>query len=225
MIVSLHLPKTAGTSFSATLENHYGTRLLKDYTDFPINTPPPRRNRFAVQSCLEIENKDFSSADCIHGHFLPIKYLLMRDKNNATFITWIRNPVDRALSNYYFWRKTYKPENSPPLHRRVIEENWSLERFCLGPELRNLYAQFLYGFPLEYFSFIGLTEFYDEDLLYFSENFLQIHAEPKKINVGNSSGFYQISDILRLEIEAFHADDMILYNRALSMRNERLRGI
>ena len=42
-----------------------------------------------------------------------------------------------------------------------MEKGWSLERFCLGPEVRNIYSQFLYGFLLEYFSFIGTTEFYE----------------------------------------------------------------
>ncbi len=31
----------------------------------------------------------------------------------------------------------------------MVEEEWTLERFCLEPELKNLYSQFLWGFPLK----------------------------------------------------------------------------
>ncbi len=73
----------------------------------------------------------------------------------------MRNPVERALPHYYFGRRSFDPDNAPPLHRKMMEKGWSLERFCLGPEVRNIYSQFLYGFLLEYFSFIGTTEFYE----------------------------------------------------------------
>jgi hypothetical protein len=157
MIISLHLPKTAGTSFAYALEQHFKTRFFKDYTDFPINTPRYERNRAALQASLSYTENDFIDIDCIHGHFLPIKYLLLANKHEIIFVTWMRNPVERVLSHYFYWKRSYDPKTSPSLHRQVIEEDWSLERFCLGPELRNLYDQFLWGFPIDYFDFIGIT--------------------------------------------------------------------
>jgi hypothetical protein len=218
----LHLPKTAGTSFSTTLKEHFGNKFLKDYNDLPVNTPEYERNKTALHACLCNAENNFSDIECIHGHFLPIKYLLFSTKREVSFITWMRNPVDRVLSHYYYWKRSYNPEIAPRLQRRVIEDNWSIERFCLGPEVRNLYRQFLWGFPLQYFNFIGVTEFYEDDLEYFAQNYLNVSVEPKKINVGDKGNAgYQIGSPLRSQIEAFHAADMELYQKALEKRQTR----
>ena len=49
-LISLHLPKTAGSSFYALVESHYGNGILRDYADFPINTPAVVRNASALQA-------------------------------------------------------------------------------------------------------------------------------------------------------------------------------
>ena len=226
MIVSVHLPKTAGTSFAATLERNFGTALLWDYADLPLNTPLYKRNKSALENCLSNAQRDFSGVKCIHGHFLPVKYLLLADRRPITFITWLRNPVERVLSHYHFWQRGSDPESAPPLHRKMIEEKWSLERFSLGPEVRNLYSQFLYGFPLEYFSFIGITEFYEEDFSFFVSHFMGSSLQPERLNVGSTAADgYQIAESLRNDIEQYHSKDMDLYRRALEMRLTRRGSI
>jgi len=220
MIISVHLPKTAGTSFGLTLEQHFGGRLVKDYGDLPINTPVYERNKAALQASLC--EADLSGVECIHGHFLPIKFLLLASVRRVTFVTWMRNPVDRVVSHYFFWKKHYDPSTAPRLHRQVVEENWSLERFCLGPELRDLYGQFLWGFPLEYFDFVGISEFYDDDLAYFAAHYLHAHAEARKLNVSaEGERGYGVDLSLRRKIESFHAIDVNLYQRALAKRLAR----
>jgi len=219
MIISVHLPRTAGTSFRKALTTHFSTRLLRDYSDYPINTPQSERNRAALQASLRNAESDFPDVECIHGHFLPIKYLLLVHKRQVKFVTWMRHPVERVLSHYYYWKKTYSPR-SAPLLRRVVEEEWSLERFCLGPELRNLYWQFLWGFPLDYFDFIGITEFYEDDIAYFGQHYLGAYTKAKRRNA-RTNGAYQIDGSFRNEIEAFHDRDMDLYRKALEKRLTR----
>lgn len=222
LIVSVHLPKTAGTSFGNALHAHFRSRLLKDYSDFPINSPPPERNRAALEAGLRNAKIDLSEVACIHGHFLPIKYLLLAQTREVKFVTWMRNPVERILSHFYEWKKTYTP-SSPPLHRRIVEEDWSVERFCLGPELRNLYWQFLWGFPIDYFDFIGITEFYEDDLAYFGRRYLGGDVKARHLNAGENNA-YQIDRSFRIEIEAFHNRDMDLYKNALEKRQGRHRA-
>ena len=219
MIISVHLPRTAGTSFGKVLTTHFRSRLLRDYSDLPINTPQSERNRAALQASLRNEESDFPDVECIHGHFLPIKYLLLVHKRRVKFVTWMRNPVERVISNYYYWKKTYTPR-STPLHRRVVEEEWSIERFCLGPEVRNLYWQILWGFPLDYFDFIGITEFYEDDIAYFGQHYLGAYTKAKRLNVRTNSA-YQIDRSFRNEIEEFHDRDMDLYRKALAERLTR----
>lgn len=224
MIISVHMPKTAGTSFAAALDRHFGSALLRDYSDLPINTPPRKRNRAAVCACLANADKAFAGIECIHGHFMPLKYLLLADgRQDVSFVTWLRDPVDRAVSHYRFWRRTYESQRSPPLHRRMMEEGWSLERFCLGAEVRNLYSQFLYGFPLAYFDFVGITEFYADDLSWWAERSLGSSGLLEQLNVDESAVERQeISPSLRAEIERHHARDMDLYRRAIDSRRARV---
>ena len=219
MIISVHLPKTAGTSFGMALESHFGTSFLKDYADFPINTPEFERNKAALQAALSNAEKDFTEVECIHGHFLPVKYLLMATKREVRFVTWMRNPVERIVSHYFFWRRAYDPETVPTLHRKVIEENWTLEQFCLSPLLKDLYGKFLWGFSIENFDFIGITEFYNEDFPYFSRRYLGVDLEIKRLNTGDrQGGEYRIDKTFRNQIEAFHERDMDLYRRACEIR-------
>jgi len=95
----------------------------------------------------------------------------------------------------------------------------------LGPELRNVYGQFLWGVSLDLFEFIGITECYDEDLSFFSGKYLDMPLVHYKENVFGNSGQYQIDHSFRQQIEAHHSYDMILYNRALQARLNRQKAI
>jgi hypothetical protein len=224
MLISVHLPKTAGTSLLKSLQSHYGDALLTVYGDMPINTPPFERNKAALLASIHnAEAAKFSGTECIHGHFLPLKYLLLSLKQDLKFITWLRDPVERVLSHFYYWKRYYDPATAPRLHRKMVEEDWSAERFCLSAELQNLYGQFFWGFPLEYFDFIGITEYYSEDLSYFSRKYLGTALEVHIENVGDKEGGkYSIEKSFRTEIEKFHSYDIGLYKTALEMRQKRL---
>ena len=227
-LVSLHLPKTAGESFAKTLHDFYGKKLTKDYADYPINTSVQDRNRQAIQYAITNNNQNtINLSACIHGHFLPIKYLQFQSigqNNDLTFITWMRNPIDRLISHYYYWIERSSLKSHAPLHQRVVEEKWSLEKFCLAPELQNLYEQFLWGFPVRYFDFIGITEHYQSDLKYFSLKYLDENSKEYSENRSTMlKDDYSISDSLREKIELFHAKDIELYKRACEMRLLRLK--
>ena len=222
MIISVHFPKTAGTSFGMALETRFGASFRRDYADLPVNTPEYGRNQAALQAALSNGEKDFTGVECIHGHFLPLKYLLVASKQEVRFVTWMRYPVERVLSHYFFWRKTYDPATAPRLHRKVMEEHWTLEQFCLSPELKDLYGKFLWGFSIETFDFIGITEFYDDDFRYFSKRYLGLDLDVKTLNRGDREGSeYRIDTSFRKQVELFHERDMDLYRRALEMRLKR----
>lgn len=224
-IISLHLPKTAGSSFCASLHEHFGERLYRDYGNGVTRTSAYERLKGALELGLKIGEQGLGEFLCVHGHFVPIKYWLLNARQPLTFVTWLRNPVDRAVSHYHYWMRSYDPEFSAPHHRRVVEERWSLERFCLGEEFRNIYAQFLSGFPLAAFRFVGVTEHYEEDFAYFAEHILQSPIREQKINVGNSAqgGRYEIDTALRRAIETHHRLDCDLYEEALHLRKLRMR--
>jgi len=224
------MPKTAGLSFRATLEEHYGEGFTYDYADYPLAHAPRERHRKAFQAGLECLGRNFDGVECVHGHFLPLKYLLLSDVRECRYVTWMREPVARLVSHYHYWQRSYDPESdlTSPLHRRVVEEEWSLEKFCLSPELRNVYSQYLWGFPVQGFDFIGITEFFEDDLRYFSTSYLGKNAEAKKVNQrldAPEGGLEaELPAKLRHKVQAFHAQDMVLYAQALELRQQRNGG-
>jgi hypothetical protein len=228
LLISLHMPKTAGISFGSALQEHFAQRYLADYSDFPLNTPLLERHRRAIDACLHIQDADFQEFDCIHGHFLPVKYLLLADRRPCRFIAWVREPVARLVSHYHYWFDVYDPHSpdTRELHRRVVEEQWPLERFCLCPELRNVYSQFLWGFPLEQFAFIGITEHFESDLRELSAGFLDGRLPARSLNQRQSREVRgreaELSGSQRRRVEEWHAADMAVYRRALAIRSDRL---
>ncbi len=90
-LISLHIPKCAGQSFRETLHRWFGDRLFFHYFQ-QHNAMPPRR--------------DFSPGICIHGHFNRTKGFGVMDyyPEADQFITILRNPLDMAISNYFYWK-------------------------------------------------------------------------------------------------------------------------
>lgn len=222
MLISLHLPKTAGQSFFTALAEYYGSRILRDYDDLPFTVNALERNGSAAIKCVLNGFRNYPECDCIHGHFLPIKYWLYgRREKNTKFVTWMRDPVERLASHYYFWISNPHPKDTTPLRRRVMQEKWSLERFCLCAELRNYYGQYLWGFPFERFDFIGITEYYESEIEYFSKKFLahSLNVHHKRVNVKRqASSYFADNPSLREKIIEYHREDMALYQKALDLR-------
>jgi hypothetical protein len=225
ILVSVHLPKTAGSSFGYLLEQRFGSKLLPDYSDLPINTAVDVRHCRAKCDAAKNVDRDFGSIECIHGHFLPAKYLPLKTSGRAKFVTWLRDPFQRAVSHFNFWQRSYDSENAPALHRRVIEERWSLEQFCFSDEMRNFYAQFLWCFPEIFFDFIGITEHFADDLSFFCSQFLGIlPEETPRLNAAPTTNTSQAGDMsMRDRFRAFHAEDYRIYERAIALRTNRLK--
>lgn len=227
LLVSLHLPKTAGTSFAVALQAHYGEHYQADYDDLPMQVAPWRRKLRALRGGWQLRRTGLAQVACLHGHFLPAKYLLALSGRQATFITWLRHPVERVVSHYHYWRRDYDGRDPyQPLRNRMLSEDWSLERFALGPEMRDLYCQYLWRFDPGQFAFIGITERYAEDLARFAESFRwrDCVLEHALHNPDRCDGDYQISRKLREQLIRHHACDMALYQASLAGQRQAAAG-
>jgi hypothetical protein len=237
VLISLHLPKTAGTSFRSSLESQFGDALVADYSDRPLHHPAPVRNLRALRGAVGAafsgrlpgaseRTTQTAVPQCVHGHFLPLKYRFLRTGERKFFITWLRDPVQRLVSHYDYWQRSYDADSALAIHRRMIEEEWSLERFALGPELRNIYHLFLWGFPPERFDFIGITEYYEAEMQRLAENIVDLTDRVFEDNVGSGGRGrqYEIDPALESRIRAHHRRDQELYDRALKLRDDQLKG-
>lgn len=229
MIISVHTPKCGGTSFRSLLENHYASKLIPDYQDKPLNKTEQNRIGDVENFKSNFDNKSYDALKdcCIHGHFLPYKYVSLAGKEGVNFMTWLRDPIERMASHYFFWKRTEKIgdfESFGNLRKKVCLENWSLEQFCFCKELQNVYTIFFYKFPIEWFAFIGITEFFDTDLKYFASKFLgrkEIAIPYKNVNKSESESYINDSKLIE-DLKSFHSEDYALYEYALKRRTERL---
>lgn len=227
MLISVHMPKTAGSSFKVSLKTHFGDSLMSDYQDMPINTPVLKRNVRTVWQNISGPISYSDNIKCIHGHFMPAKYLWMMSRKKPVFITWLREPAQRMVSHYHYWKKPC-PENNinslGALHKRMLEEQWDLERFVLCPELQNIYHKFFWLFPVSIFSFIGLTEHYDEDFKFFSQKFLgsDLDTVAHNVNEERKGKEYDIPPALLEQIRKHHKRDYQLYEHVLEQRIRRI---
>ena len=230
MIISMHTPKAGGSSFKELLQHHFGRSFRGDYRDIPMNRSLEERTRAAMRFDRRMNGATMLAykllgVQCIHGHFLPYKYRKLLGRGHV-FITWLRDPTERLISHYHYWKRSYT-QHSAPLQKKVVEEDWSLERFCLSEEMQNLYGKFLWNFPIENFDFIGITEHFDTDIAYFARTYLGIDGpiEPPRSNVNpDRQGDYsrEIDPGLLEAIRTFHAEDYALYGLALEKRRARL---
>lgn len=180
MIVSIHIPKTAGSSFREGLDRQLGGRLLTDYGDRPLSDSISDRWR-RLKTRIEVRSRAddlVANYDAVHGHFIATKYLPLRDR--AVFCAFFREPVERLLSQYRYWLRT------PDLQNRMWVQFDALRmtpaQFASLPRQTKLYRLFTGGLPMERFAFVGITEEYETSLELFRAIF-GIDIPYRRVNV------------------------------------------
>lgn len=238
MIISVHVPKTAGTSFKQVLDIKFKNKILLDYDSSLSHLTIEEKRKTLISSSKKfnyIKRKHYhlTGVECIHGHFWPIKYVRFKKEKNVKFVTWLRDPIERIISHYYFWKRNPQVDPTNRIKRQMISEDWSLEKFCLSNELKNFYNKWFWKFPIENFDFIGITEYFEEDLDFFNSKYLgRLHlffennsfypntnTNPQKDD--NYSSL--IAKSLLLSFRDFHSKDYEIYNQALKIRKDRIK--
>lgn len=158
MLISVHIPKTGGTSFGQILERQFGPRLLKDYGDRPLSHPAPARIWRALASAPGSGGR-LHGFDAVHGHFLALKYSMVR----GDVVTWLREPAQRVVSRYgHYQRDLARGKALRPVSG--LRPGMSLEEFIEIPRFQDTCAKFLAGFPWSRVRCFGFSEDMEEGL-------------------------------------------------------------
>ena len=92
-LISIHVPKTAGSSFRGVLEKWFGPKLHFHYADDERGTRPVKHA--------------WLSGTCIHGHFNRNRGfgVLHYYRQAAQYITFLRDPFATTVSNYFYLKQ------------------------------------------------------------------------------------------------------------------------
>ena len=219
-LISVHVPKSAGTSFAHVLAQQYPDGLFMDYRHEPMHPHFLGRDMDLWREEQALRAVELPARiRVIHGHFWAGKYDAIFPE--AKKVTWLREPVRRLVSHYYYFKSKPSLPNPHPLHRKLHEKNLSLAEFARLPAMQNIMTtRWLRDTPLKAFDFVGVQEHFAEDLAD-----LAGRLDWKAVTIPGANRTvhedYNISkidaDTLK-ELESLNADDIRLYREALALR-------
>lgn len=213
-LISIHIPKTAGTSFRNILKSLYGENQVVRFD-------------ISMRGVVRLNEKPYSadklpSARVIHGHF---SYEAIKTRfgipEGCPVITWLRDPVQRVASNYYYLESRLKDILQEEKHDLHILEKMqrSLIEFANAEINRNRQSKFLKGISLQELAFAGIQENFEIDLRLLSQT-LGWKSVPEMLyhNVTAEREERHIPEDIANEIKALNAEDVKLYEEALNLR-------
>ncbi len=223
-VIFLHLPKTAGTTVNRLIEWEYP--LSEMYSIDPVlfdwssrhlrRLPPDRLRRIRM----------------FKGHMTFGLHEVL--PQTATYITVLRDPVDRVISAFYFMR-SYKLH---PLYWKLRRENWTLVDFVRRSQRDNVQSKIIAGSDYDtpctaeifdrarhnlrhHFSVVGLSERLEESLALMKLRFGWKLASYSSFNVTRSRP--KKRDLAKATLDLIHernAFDIKLYERGCEIFQE-----
>ncbi len=216
-LISIHIPKTGGRSFHEVLKNVYGESLDKRYEKEHFFPKPGKSKKLSGDLPKGIRG--------IHGHLTISQVKHIIDAYQPKLITWVRHPVDRVISNYYYFMRRIREGDTPVKQRSKI--NYTLMEYASQPKRRNRMTMILNGMELKDFFFIGIMEQFEEDLKILSKMMdwplnIEIphinNSSSFKLNNDCATQYNDIDDAMRQEVGRLNQLDMQLYKEIIKMR-------
>lgn len=166
-VIFLHLPKTAGTTLNRLIEWEYS--LSEMYSIDPVLF------KWSARHLRKLSPDRLQKTRMFKGHMTFGLHEAL--PQSATYITVLREPVDRVISAFYFMR-SYKLH---PLYWKLRREAWTLEDFVRRSQRDNVQSKIVAGADYEapctreiadraqynlrhHFAVVGLSERFEESL-------------------------------------------------------------
>jgi hypothetical protein len=216
-LISLHIPRTGGTSLFRVLQGWFGDKLIRHYAHKGV---PPQRHVLA-------------GPICIHGHFnaaggvgVPQYY-----PQAEQFMTFLREPFDRHVSQWLALRRVRTRKGVDPAVGPDFET--SLRRRARGHRVRRNVHSMISQFPEppeagnfgalmdEKFVFVGIMERYQESLDALAAVLGKPRADAVRLNESRSAnGEYEH---LRAFYRRHFADEYEIYEAGRARNDELIR--
>ena len=166
-VIFLHLPKTAGTTLNRLIEWEY--RLSEMYSIDPVLF------EWSAAHLRKLPLARLRKTRMFKGHMLFGLHEILPQP--STYITVLRDPIERVLSAFYFMRSYWLH----PLYWKLRREKWTIEEFVQRSTRDNVQCKILAGADYhapcteailekasrhlsQRFSVVGLSERFEESL-------------------------------------------------------------
>ena len=218
-LISQHIPKTAGTSFRLYLQQQFGENNVMRL-DIPI-----------LEDVIRVNNEVHEGGELpvsvvYHGHFKCESLKSLVDNyDDIPKITWLRNPVDRVISNYFYLEERLRDELSERKKGLNILSKMqrTLMEYAQAEINRNRISKFIGNMSLDDYDFVGVVEDFEDDLRRLERI---MGWEEKQIEtVNRTRSKPPVSEDIREAIKALNSDDMVLYNLAMEIKKKGARRI
>jgi hypothetical protein len=214
MILSIHIPKTGGTSFGLLLQAAFGQRLMLDYGDWAgFNSPEAIAHR--ARRAIEMRGRRDELSEryqIIHGHFIADKYVGLFAATE--FAAFFRDPYQRTLSQFHFLAQN--PQIDHPAVRILHENKMDIFDYIKWQEVGNVQSSLLGSIAIDDFAVVGLTEAFPLSVDLFNRTFgysvaADLHAN---VNAARATAHYEVAPDVKRAVETFLPADIELYQRA-----------
>ena len=216
MIISLHIPKTAGKSFKKALTIEYGSNIFFDYGFNPQKSYSNFQKYFSNRFKKYQVNLLPKEIEVVHGHFCLDRYKSFSQK--APRICFARDPLPLLISFYDYLN--IKAKSEPKIKRyykKIIDSK--LEEFLLSDHAQSFYLRMFGSFDYRQFSFIGIVERYEESIKLFNKMFgtslVLLHVN-KTNSIKNKICESDFSNDFINRFRKFHKFNYEFYDYALS---------
>jgi hypothetical protein len=219
-LVSVHVPKSAGTAFAHVLAQQYGPGFFMDYQRGPIHPDLLGQSMKTWRAAQKKKARQLPpETRAVHGHFWAGKYDSIFPR--AKKIVWLRDPVRRLVSHYYYFKSKPSLPHPHPRHRQLHEKNLSLLEFARLPEMQNfITGRWLKDVPLDEFDFVGIQEFFVEDVAILAQTlgWRSVNVPTQNRTVHPEYEWEKLDPATLQEIESLNGVDVELYRQALALR-------
>jgi hypothetical protein len=194
-LVLIHIPKTAGTMLRGVVVDVYGRQLHLSQPVIGIDEPAAGMEYFAgLAATAATRLHELFAADkrLLSGHFRyrDICPVLGGQRAKVTLLTYLREPLRRTLSDYFYSTSSLHPGRDD-----FLRQYPTLEDYVRNPGQMNKQLDYLkphdqalldetIDSALENLDFIGLTESFDDDTRHLVSSLGASYAPMAPSNVG-----------------------------------------